>query len=89
MPAADYILLLLGMAKPEIPRLGLDTFAQTGYKVPLLEVGHYPLRARLFTIENRENYPVQDYISPNRRDFYKIFHMTRGTGTLTVGLHRY
>ncbi|WP_419836231.1 AraC family ligand binding domain-containing protein [Xanthocytophaga agilis] len=32
---------------------------------------------------------MQDYISPNRRQFYKIFHITSGIGILTVGLHQY
>lgn len=77
------------MEKPEIPRLDLASFGKVNYKVPLLTVQHYPLNASYFSIENRENYPVVDYISPNRRSFYKIFHMTAGTGVLTVGLHRY
>lgn len=77
------------MERSEIPRLDLSTFANTNYKAPLLNVQHYPLDASFFTVENRENYPVVDYISPNRRQFYKIFHMTSGTGILTIGLHRY
>lgn len=77
------------MEKSAIPRLGLEPFASVNYKVPFLNVQHYPVNAGYFTIENRDNYPVVDYISPNRRQFYKIFHMTSGTGILTVGLHKY
>jgi AraC-like DNA-binding protein len=77
------------MANSTIPRLELETFAKNGYKVPLLNVAHYPLDSSYFVIENRDNYPVKDYISPHRRKFYKIFHMTSGTGILTIGLHRY
>lgn len=77
------------MEKPDIPRLQLESFAHFNYKVPLLQVHHYPVNAAYFTIENRDNYPVIDYISPNRRQFYKIFHMTSGTGVLTIGLHQY
>lgn len=77
------------MEKPDIPRLELESFASINYKVPLLQVQHYPVNASYFSIENRDNYPVVDYISPNRRQFYKIFHMTSGTGVLTVGLHQY
>lgn len=77
------------MEKTDIPRLELESFARLNYKLPLLQVQHYPLNASLFSIENRENYPVVDYISPNRRQFYKIFHMTAGTGVLTIGLHQY
>jgi AraC family transcriptional activator of pobA len=77
------------MEKSDIPRLGLESFARVNYKVPFLDVQHYPLDARYFSIKNRDNYPVADYISPNRRQFFKIFHMTAGTGILTVGLHQY
>jgi len=77
------------MERTEIPRMGLESFAEINYKTPLQLVQHYPLDANLFTIENRENYPVVDYISPNRRQFYKIFHMTSGTGVLTIGLNQY
>lgn len=77
------------MEKSDIPRLELESFANSNYKVPLLQVQHYPVNAHYFSIENRNTYPVVDYISPNRRQFYKIFHMTSGTGVLTVGLHQY
>jgi AraC family transcriptional activator of pobA len=77
------------MENATIARLDLDTFAKDGYKVPLLSVEHYPVDSKYFVIENRDSYPVKDYISPHRRKFYKIFHMTRGTGVLTIGLHRY
>lgn len=77
------------MDKPNIPRLELDVFAQESFKVPLLNVELYPLDAQHFIIQDRRNYPVKDYISPNRRQFYKIFHVTSGTGILTVGLHQY
>lgn len=77
------------MEKSDIPRLELESFANVHYKVPFLNVLHYPLNANYFTVENRETFPVVDYISPNRREFFKIFHMTGGTGVLTIGLHRY
>lgn len=77
------------MKKSDIPRLELDSFTTVNYTVPLLKVLHYPLNSIYFIIEDRENYPVVDYISPNRRNFFKIFHMTSGTGILTVGLNKY
>lgn len=77
------------MDKPNIPRLELETFAQVNFKVPFLNVERYPLDASYFTIKDRKYTPVKDYISPNRRQFYKIFHITSGTGILTVGLHQY
>ncbi|GAA4918788.1 AraC family transcriptional regulator [Mucilaginibacter defluvii] len=72
-----------------IPRMELEKFAHDEYKVPLLNLEHYPLDSKYFVIQNRDNYPVKDYISPHRRKFYKIFHMTAGTGVLIIGLHRY
>ncbi len=77
------------MYKQDIPRFALEPFAEANYQRPLLDVQHYPINSTPFVIENRENYPVADYISPNRRMFYKIFHMTSGTGILNIGLHRY
>lgn len=77
------------MEKSAIPRLNLEAFVQGSYKVPFLSVEHYSLVKNCFIIQNRNNYPVKDYISPNRRQFYKIFHITSGTGVLTVGLHQY
>ena len=77
------------MEKTAIPRFELESFAETSYQGPVMQVQLYPLNANRFIIENRASYPIIDYISPNRRDFYKIFHMTSGTGVLTVGLHRY
>jgi AraC family transcriptional activator of pobA len=67
----------------------LESFATESYKVPLLDVQHYPVHSSHFIIENRHQYPVKDYISPHRRMFYKIFHMTSGTGILSVGLNKY
>lgn len=82
-------LIILDMERADIPRLALASFAEVNYKVPFLNVQHYPLATNYFSIKNRENHPVVDYISPNRRQFFKIFHMTSGTGILTVGLHQY
>jgi len=77
------------MDKAVIPRLELETFVQVNFKVPFLQVEPYVLDASYFSIKNREQNPVNDYISPNRRQFFKIFHMTSGTGILTIGLHQY
>lgn len=77
------------MGKTNIPRLELTAFTQVNFKEPFLNVENYPVDASLFTIKDRKTTPVKDYISPNRRQFYKIFHITAGTGILTVGLHQY
>jgi AraC family transcriptional regulator, transcriptional activator of pobA len=77
------------MEKSNIPRLELEAFTQVNFKVPFLSVEQYPYDASHFSIKDRKHHPVKDYISPNRRQFYKIFHITSGTGILTVGLHQY
>lgn len=77
------------MERSDIPRLELEAFAQVNFKVPFLNVEQYPYDANYFSIKDRKHNPVKDYISPNRRQFYKIFHITSGTGILTVGLHQY
>ncbi len=77
------------MEKMAVPRLELETFSEVNYKVPLLNVEHYPFNAQHFIIKNREQNPVNNYISPNRRNFFKVFHITSGTGILTIGLHQY
>jgi AraC family transcriptional regulator, transcriptional activator of pobA len=77
------------MDKSDIPRFGIETFTQVNFKAPFLNVEHYPVNGQHFIIKNRDSNPVNDYISPNRRQFYKIFHITSGTGILTVGLHQY
>lgn len=77
------------MNKSDIPRFELETFAQTNFKVPFLNVEQYPIGGSYFVIKNRDHHPVNDYISANRRQFFKIFHITSGTGILTVGLHQY
>ncbi|MFI2744546.1 AraC family transcriptional regulator [Zhouia sp. PK063] len=73
----------------KIPRDNLNEFAEKNFDLPLFSVNQYPLESKLFVVENRDNYPIEDYISPGRRDFYKVFHISSGTGILTVGLHQY
>ncbi|EDM38019.1 transcriptional regulator, AraC family protein [Pedobacter sp. BAL39] len=77
------------MNKSEIPRFELERFAEEHFKVPFLNVEHYPIGGSYFIVKNRDQHPVNDYISANRRQFFKIFHITAGTGILTVGLHQY
>ena len=73
----------------KISRHSLVEFAEQNFDSPIFSVNQYRLDSKLFVVENRDNYPIEDYISPGRRDFYKVFHISSGTGTLTVGLHKY
>ncbi|WP_336518045.1 AraC family transcriptional regulator [Pollutibacter soli] len=38
---------------------------------------------------DRKEHECRNYISPNRRDFYKILLVTEGTGVFTIGLNTY
>lgn len=38
---------------------------------------------------NREQHECRNYLSPNRREFYKALLVTRGTGVFTMGLNTY
>lgn len=38
---------------------------------------------------NREQYECRSYLSPNRRDFFKILIITKATGLFTTGLNTY
>ncbi|MCF0051693.1 AraC family transcriptional regulator [Dyadobacter sp. LJ53] len=77
------------MKKSDVPRMELAPFTAETFTVPVLEVMYYSLNRPDFIIGDKASFPVIDYISPNRRNFFKIFHMTAGSGVLTVGLHRY
>lgn len=37
----------------------------------------------------REQHECRNYLSPNRRDFYKILLVTGGAGIFTMGLNTY
>jgi AraC family transcriptional activator of pobA len=81
--------VFLKMQQSKIPRLEIETFEQTNFQLPLLKVEPYLPEETYFSIKNRKDYPAKDYISPNRRNFYKIMHVTAGTGVLTIGLYQY
>lgn len=38
---------------------------------------------------NREQHECRNYLSPNRREFYKILLITKGVGVFTMGLNTY
>lgn len=78
------------MKNNHIPRLNLEDFSQLSMdKTTLLSVEQHDLGIPLFDIIERKTVPLKDYISPNRRAYYKIFIVMEGSGTLHVGLHRY
>ena len=38
---------------------------------------------------NRSKHPCRNYLSPNRRNFYKILMISAGKGIFTLGLNTY
>ncbi|RYG06517.1 MAG: AraC family transcriptional regulator [Chitinophagaceae bacterium] len=54
--------------------------------IPVLRDLYEPWRVRVF---NREQHECRNYLSPNRRDFYKILVVTKGIGLFTSGLNTY
>jgi AraC-like DNA-binding protein len=77
------------MSSSSIPLLDLDGFTQSffeGIPIPLV---HQDLLERAFHVYNRATYPAIDYMSPNRRKFFKLMHVTKGDSILTIGLNEY
>ncbi|WP_353720553.1 helix-turn-helix transcriptional regulator [Dyadobacter sp. 676] len=54
--------------------------------IPVLRENFEDWTIRTF---NREQHECRNYLSPNRRDFYKILMVTGGTGIFTMGLNTY
>lgn len=42
-----------------------------------------------FRVFNREKFTCKNYLSPNRRDFYKILFISKGVGVFTLGLNSF
>ncbi len=54
--------------------------------IPVMRDFYEPWLVRVF---NREQHECRNYLSPNRRDFYKILIVTKGIGLFTTGLNTY
>ena len=54
--------------------------------IPVMRDFYEPWLVRVF---NREQHECRNYLSPNRRDFYKILIVTKGIGMFTTGLNTY
>lgn len=54
--------------------------------IPVMRDFYEPWLVRVF---NREQHECRNYLSPNRRDFYKILLVTKGIGLFTTGLNTY
>ncbi|MRG44618.1 helix-turn-helix domain-containing protein [Chitinophaga sp. SYP-B3965] len=54
--------------------------------VPIHREGFHKLSIRVF---DRNEHNCMNYLSPNRREFYKVLMITEGTGVFTLGIHTY
>lgn len=64
----------------------IDTLRDIPDLIPVLHEYHDSWNIRVFT---REEYDCKNYLSPNRRDFYKVLFITKGTGVMSIGLNTY
>ncbi|QHV97747.1 AraC family transcriptional regulator [Spirosoma endbachense] len=54
--------------------------------IPVFREYYEDWSVRIF---NREQYECRNYLSPNRRDFYKVLLITEGAGVFTMGQNTY
>jgi AraC family transcriptional regulator, transcriptional activator of pobA len=74
------------MIKATLENKTIDTLRDIPDLIPVLHEYHDSWNIRVFT---REEYDCKNYLSPNRRDFYKVLFITKGTGVMSIGLNTY
>ncbi|REA60069.1 AraC family transcriptional regulator [Dyadobacter luteus] len=74
------------MIKTTLDANVIDTLRDLPDMIPVFRDYYENWMIRVF---DREQYECRNYLSPNRRDFYKILLITKGTGVFTMGLNTY
>lgn len=64
----------------------IDTLRDLPDMIPVMRDFYDEWNIRVF---NREQHECRNYLSPNRRDFYKVLFVTKGQGVFTMGLNTY
>jgi AraC family transcriptional activator of pobA len=64
----------------------IDTLRDLPDMIPVMRDYFEDWTIRVF---NREQHECRNYLSPNRREFYKILFVTKGAGVFTMGLNTY
>src|ERR1700752_5338822 len=64
----------------------IDHLRDLSEMIPVLRDYYEPWLVRVFI---REQHECRNYLSPNRRDFFKILLVTKGIGLFTTGLNTY
>jgi AraC family transcriptional regulator, transcriptional activator of pobA len=72
--------------KPSLDNKEIDTLRNLPDMIPVYRNFFENWTIRVF---NREQYDCRNYLSPNRREFYKALLVTKGSGVFTMGLHTY
>lgn len=55
----------------------------------ILPVFHESFNNSNIQVVSRKDDPCKNYLSPNRRDFYKILYFSKGLSVLTIGMNTY
>ena len=64
----------------------IDTLRDIPDMIPVLREFYEDWSIKVF---NRQQHDCKNYLSPNRRDFYKVMLITKGSGIFTLGLNTY
>jgi AraC-like DNA-binding protein len=74
------------MIKTTIDARVIDTLRDLPDMIPVFRDFFEDWTIRVF---NRQQHECRNYLSPNRREFYKALLITKGTGVFTMGLNTY
>lgn len=74
------------MKAPTLDSKKIDTLRDLPDMIPVFRDFFEDWMVRVF---NREQHECRSYLSPNRRNFYKILLLTKGVGVFTLGLNTY
>jgi AraC-like DNA-binding protein len=74
------------MAKTSLDSKVIDTLRDLPDMIPVFREFYQDWTIRVF---NREQHECRNYLSPNRREFYKALFITKGSGVFTMGLKTY
>lgn len=64
----------------------IDTLRDLPDMIPVFREYYNDWTIRVF---NRQQHECRNYLSPNRREFFKVLLITKGTGVFTLGLSTY
>src|SRR5215475_3055888 len=74
------------MIKTTLDSKVIDTLRDLPDLIPVFREYYEDWTIRVF---NREQHACRNYLSPNRREFYKVLLIAKGTGVFTMGLNTY